>query len=144
MDLRAALADALLARGDIAAAQTLQVENPSLALLVRRVALARGTERGALVKRAQDRLALEAARGDAIHHREAALLSLSIGQTRQALAEARRNFATQRELADVRLLARAAMSAGDEDSKSELVQWLRATGYQDVVTEIFSRAAARS
>ena len=142
--IRAALADALLAQDDNAAALTLQVENPSLALLVRRVALARGTERGALVKRAQDWLALEAARGDAIHHREAAILSLAIGQPVQALAEARRNFETQRELADVRLLARAAVSAGDEESKAELEQWLRATGYQDVVTENILAGGPRS
>ena len=73
--IRAALADALLAQDDNAAALTLQVENPSLALLVRRVALARGTERGALVKRAQDWLALEAARGDAIHHLKVLVLT---------------------------------------------------------------------
>ena len=142
--IRAALADALQAHGDPAASRTLQVENPSLALLVRRVGLARGAERDALVKRAQDWLDLEAARGDAIHHREAALLSLAIGQPARALAEARRNFATQRELADVRLLARAAMSTGDQAAKAALEQWLHATGFQDVVTENILAGRPRS
>jgi tetratricopeptide (TPR) repeat protein len=142
--IRAALADVLLAQGDDSVSPLLQVENPSLALLVRRVPLARGAERDALVKRACDWLALEAARGDAIHHREAALLALAIGQPAEALSEARRNFESQRELADVRLLARAAISAGDADTRDELGQWLRDTGYQDVVTENILAGRPRS
>jgi tetratricopeptide (TPR) repeat protein len=142
--IRAALADVLLAQGDDSVSPLLQVENPSLALLVRRVPLARGAERDALVKRACDWLALEAARGDAIHHREAALLALAIGQPAEALSEARRNFESQRELADVRLLARAAISADDGDTRNELGQWLRDTGYQDVVTENILAGRPRS
>jgi hypothetical protein len=142
--IRAALADVLLAQGDYAASPILQVENPSLALLVRRVPLARGSERDALVKRAQDWLALEAARGDAIHHREAALLALATGEPVLALFEARRNFETQRELADVRVLARAVTSAGDADARAALEQWLRDTGYQDVVTENILAGRPRS
>ena len=142
--IRAALADALLAQGDREASDILQVENPSLALLVRSADFAHGAERAALIERAQDWLALEAARGDAIHHREAAMLALAMGQPASALAEARRNFETQRELADVRVLARAVVSAGDANEKAALQRWLRATGYQDVVTETILAGVPRS
>jgi hypothetical protein len=142
--IRAALADVLALNRNADAVQPLLVDNPSLALLVRRAVLARGAERGALLKRAQDWLALETARGDASHHREAALLALADGRHVAALAEARRNFATQRELADVRVLARAAMSAGDAGAKADVEQWLRATGYQDAVTENILAGEPRS
>lgn len=129
--IRAALADALVVHGNRAASVPLQVDKPSLALLVRQAALARDPR---LLERARDWLALEAARGDAIHHREAALLALAERRPAEALAEARRNFETQRELADVRVLARAAMLANDVDTRSMLDGWLRSTGYQDAIT----------
>jgi hypothetical protein len=141
--VRASLADALALNRSPDAMQPLLVDNPSLALLVRRAVLTRGAERDALVKRAQDWLALEAARGDASHHREAALLALADGRHLTALAEARRNFETQRELADVRVLARAVMSTGDAGAKADVEQWLRATGYQDAVTENILAAVPR-
>jgi tetratricopeptide (TPR) repeat protein len=142
--VRAAFADALSLNFSADAVQPLLVDNPSLALLVRRAALASGAARGALVKRAQDWLSLETARGDASHHREAAMLALADGRHAAALAEARRNFETQRELADVRVLARAVMSAGDAAARADLEQWLRATGYQDAVTENILAARPRS
>lgn len=132
--IRAALADALVAQGDPGAAVPLQVDNPSLALLVRAAALARD-QRAVLMTRASGWLQLEAARGDAIHHREAALLALANREPARALAEAQANFASQRELADVRVLARAAIDAEDAAALDALKQWLRASGYQDAITE---------
>ena len=41
----------------------------------------------------------------------------------------------QRELADVRVLARAARAARDAAALQALQQWLRETGYRDSVTE---------
>jgi Flp pilus assembly protein TadD len=142
--LRAALADALLARGEPQEADAiLAVERPGLALLVRRVRCAPTTQRAALRQQAGAWLELEAARGDAPHEREAALLALATGQQSAALAAALRNFRVQREMPDVRVLARATVAAGDAAARRDLEAWLRATGFRDVVTENILRAAAR-
>lgn len=138
--IRAALADALTTRGDAAASIVLAVENPSLALLVRQAAMPGAPS--ALTRRARLWLELEMARGDAIHHREAALLALANDRPEEALIAARRNFETQRELADVRVLARAAVRARDSETRRMLARWLRDTGYQDAVTAGILAAAA--
>ena len=119
---------------DAQASVPLDIENPSLALLVRRAALA-VEDRETLLRRVRGWLELEAARGDAIHQREAALLALAKRDGAGALAAARLNFVNQRELADVRVLARAAMLARDADAQRSLREWLEATGYQDAVTD---------
>ncbi|HET9862802.1 MAG TPA: tetratricopeptide repeat protein [Steroidobacteraceae bacterium] len=142
--VRAALADALLARGEAQDADAiLAIERPSLALLVRRVECAPAARRTALRRQADAWLRLETARGDAPHEREAALLALATGDPAGALAAAQRNFHVQRELADVRVLARAAVAAGDAAARRDLESWLRATGYRDVVTEDILRAPTR-
>jgi predicted Zn-dependent protease len=134
--IRAALADALLARGERAAARgVLDVERPSLALLVRQALAADGPERARLEARSWSWLALERSRGDAAHHREAALLALAAGDSATALAAARANFQTQREMPDVRILARAAMASRDEDARRVLRAWLDSTGFEDAKTE---------
>ena len=143
--IRATLADALVARGEQhEARELLDVERPGLALLVRRAACAQGAERAALRAQAAAWLELEAARGDSIHRREAALLALDGGDASQALLAARANFQQQKELADVRLLARAAVAASDAEARRQLGDWLRSTGYRDAVTEeILASAGAR-
>ena len=134
--IRATLADALLARGERHdARELLNVERPGLALLVRRAACASGAERETLRAQAVAWLALERARGDSVHAREAALLALDDGDAAGALAAAQANFRAQKELADVRLLARAAVAAHDPDARQQLLEWLRSTGYRDAVTE---------
>jgi thioredoxin-like negative regulator of GroEL len=143
--IRSALADALAAAGDTRSArELLAIEKPSVALLVRAASLAQGTERTALSARADAWLALEAARGDSLHYREAALLALVNGDPSRALEAARRNFEVQRELPDVRVLARAASAMRDAEALQSLREWLRNTGYRDSVTEIILGAAARS
>jgi Flp pilus assembly protein TadD len=142
--LRASLADALAARGDAhEAARLLEVERPSLALLVRHALLAEGAERAQLRQRAADWLALEAARGDAVHNREAAMLALGGGEPRAALAAAQANFTVQKELPDVRVLARAAVAAHDQAAQEKLRAWLRATGFTDGVAENILSGASR-
>jgi tetratricopeptide (TPR) repeat protein len=143
--IRAALADALATRGDAAAAfAVLEVERPSLALRVRQAIHAPRERRAAFEALAREWLALEAARGDAMHLREAAMLSLASGDARGALEAATRNFATQRELADVRVYARAAVAARDSDARVRVHAWLAQTGFRDVATErILARAAGR-
>jgi len=134
--LRASLADALIARGDLAEADALlKIERPSLALVVRRAACTRGLERDRLHALAGSWLDLEAARGDALHNREAAMLALQDGDAARALAAAEKNFVSQKELADVRVLARAAIAAGDPAARARLVDWVRGTGFADAVTE---------
>jgi thioredoxin-like negative regulator of GroEL len=143
--IRSALADALASRGDIQAArELLAIEKPSVALLVREAALVQGAPRAALTTRANAWLALEAARGDAVHDREAALLALINEKPVKALEAARRNFELQRELPDVRVLARAASAARDTGALQFLREWLRSTGYRDSVTESILDSAARS
>ena len=133
--IRASLADALVARGDTAGADAvLRIERPSLALLVRRVACTRGAERARVRAQASGWLELEAARGDALHYREAAMLALGEGDAAGALAAAEKNFVMQKELPDVRVLARAAVAAGDAAARARLSEWLRATGFDDAVT----------
>ena len=134
--IRAALADALAARGDVGDARDLlAVDKPSLALMVRSAALSEGARRASLSARAMAWLALEAARGDAIHYREEALLALANENPARALAAATRNFEQQRELPDVRVLARAACAARDKSALQALQRWMRETGYRDSVTE---------
>jgi tetratricopeptide (TPR) repeat protein len=142
--IRAALADALLARGDRDAAFSVaNIERPGLAVLVRQSLAAGPAVRVQLRPRAENLLALERSRGDAAHNREAALLALDSGQADRALTAARANFETQRELPDVRVLARAAVSARDAGALGSLRAWLDRTGFADVVTESILAAAGR-
>jgi Flp pilus assembly protein TadD len=134
--IRAALADSLAQWGKAdEARQLLDIEKPSLALLVRSAALFEGARRAELAARARAWLDLEGARGDALHYREAAMLALINADFAGALAAARRNFEEQKELADVRVLARAARAARDPSALNALRQWLNETGYRDSVTE---------
>jgi tetratricopeptide (TPR) repeat protein len=143
---RGSLADLLSAQGESDAARALlDVERLPLALLVRRVPLESGAAREVFVARARGWLELEIARGDSPHWREAAMLGLAQpGAAREALAAARRNFTVQRELADIRLFARAAVAAADAQACAELERWLQAHAYHDiVVTGILARAPRR-
>jgi len=143
--IRAALADALAAQEMTEEARAvLAVDKPSVALLVRSTALAKGSSRADLAARTGAWLALEAARGDALHFREAAMLALVEGNAARALAAARRNFEMQKELPDVRVLARAARAARDASALSALRQWLLETGYRDSVTAGILDETARS
>ena len=133
--IRAAFADALASMGNVEEARTvLAVDKPTVALLVRSAALAKGVRRAGLAARAGEWLALEAARGDALHFREAAMLALVNDDPARALAAARRNFEVQKELPDVRVLARAARAARDAIALSTLQQWMLETGYRDSLT----------
>lgn len=143
--VRAAFADALARQGDVEEAlDTLAVDKPGLALLVRSAALSQGGLRAELRARAMAWLALETARGDATHHREEALLAMADGNAAQALAAARKNFEVQRELPDVRVLARAAWAMRDASALRALRQWMSETGYRDSVTEDILAERVRS
>ena len=143
--IRAALADALAARGKVSEArELLAIDKPSLALIVRSAALSQGAARAELGARARGWLDLESARGDAMHYREAAMLALANENPALALEAARQNFEVQKELPDVRVLARAATAARSDAAVRQLQRWLHDSGYRDAVTENILRAAARS
>jgi hypothetical protein len=63
------------------------------------------------------------------------MLALQQGDAVGALAAAEKNFVSQKELPDVRVLARAVMAAGNEAARARLLEWLRTTGFADAVTE---------
>jgi len=143
--IRAALADALAARGKVSEArELLAIDKPSLALIVRSAALSQGAAHAELSARARGWLDLEAARGDAMHFREAAMLALTNDDPALALEAARQNFEIQKELPDVRVLARAATAARDDAAVRQLRLWLQTSGYRDAVTESILGAVARS
>jgi tetratricopeptide (TPR) repeat protein len=72
--------------------------------------------------------------GDNTHQREQALYLLEVrADAAGALEYARRNWAVQREPADVRIYARAAADAHSAADCARLMQWLGLTHYEDRV-----------
>jgi len=125
------------------ATPTVQSLDRGLAILVRQALAAGEGARAQLRSRAEALLALERSRGDAAHNREAAMLALDAGQVDAALSAARLNFETQRELPDVRVLARAAVRARDAAALRALREWMTASGFADTVTETVLSGAGR-
>jgi hypothetical protein len=85
-----------------------------------------------LVAAMRERIAAAAVRGDRIHLREEARFALAIdSDAARAVALARDNWAVQKELADARLLAEAAVAARDREAAAPVIEWARATGVVD-------------
>lgn len=133
---RAALADVLIAQHDPAAASALlagfeQIDN----LLVRRAIAehaAHGPQAQALEKLMHERIAAAAERGDRVHQREEAMFVLDVdADAPRALSIAIANWQVQKELADARLLVRAAVAAGDSDAAWPVLTWVKANGITD-------------
>jgi tetratricopeptide (TPR) repeat protein len=157
---RLALADVLMAQGHPAQALgTLQAARPSVGVLLRRALVEAHDPAGSAaatrnsLSALQERLAVSAQRGERTHLREEARLALELAaerngerteQLRSAVALARDNFAIQRETEDVRLLARAAVSARDSAALAFLEEWLHRLHYQDVVVDRLLHAGAAS
>lgn len=138
-EARARLADALLQSGDARAALAL-TDGPfrSAALLVVRIRAASPQRVGdaEAARRELDAL-LEVGRrrGTRLHLREEGELALYVDHdATRALDLARRNFELQKDTPDVRLLADAAVAAGDRAAIASLRGWLAATGFEDRVT----------
>lgn len=137
---RAALADVLLAQGDAAGASELLVGFEAIDnLLVRRAIaehVAHGSEADKLARMMHDRIAAAAERGDRVHQREEAMFVLAVdGDAPRALAIARANWDVQKELADARLLAQAAVTAHDRAAAEPVIAWARANGIHDARLE---------
>lgn len=142
---RAAYADLLLETGRPPAARALVERDLAPDALLLRAALAAramaAPDADALLALLLDRMQEAAMRGDTTHLREAARVQLDLlGQPRRALDSARRNFAIQREPADALLLLRAAHAAGQGAAAKPALDWLAATGAEDVAI----RAAAEA
>ena len=92
----------------------------------------------------QARFEASALRGDTVHQREEARFQLHlVGDEAKALALAERNFAVQREPADVRILLEAAIAARDNKARQSAEQFIRTNKLEDAHMEQLLRAARR-
>ncbi len=130
-----ALIDLLNASGrQIEALQILASRPASDAYLIRKAQALRVADPGqaqVVMNELRRRFAESDALGDRTHLRERADFELRFGDARAALAHARENFGSQRELFDVRLLLQAAAAVRDPTGGSAAVQWMRETRTQD-------------
>ena len=104
-----------------------------LALAERRLGAATFDEHVALL---QDRFDAARRRGDSVHLREEARFTLHLlDRPGEALELARRNWATQREPADARILLEAALAASKPAAAQPVLDWLERTGLEHVGIE---------
>jgi Tfp pilus assembly protein PilF len=139
------LADLLMATGHRADASRMLAGREAIDSHLVRRAIAEhelhGPDAERLVAAMRQRIAAAAERGDRIHLREEARFALAVElDAPRALRLARDNWGVQKELADARLLAEAALAAGDRDAAAPVIAWARATGVRDVALD---RALAR-
>ncbi|MEC5159750.1 MULTISPECIES: hypothetical protein [unclassified Janthinobacterium] len=81
-----------------------------------------------------------ALRGDTVHQREQARFELHLrGNGAAALALARRNWAVQKEPADMRVYLEAALRARDAAAAAPVLQWIAANGVEDVALARLAR-----
>jgi hypothetical protein len=135
--LRAALADLLLDLGRPAEARQVAGEDRRPDALLLRAALAATAladgEAERLAGMLADRFADAARRGDRRHLREEARFALAIlGDGERALDLALAEWEIQKEPADARILLEAALAAGRLEATAPVVEWLAATGNEDV------------
>jgi tetratricopeptide (TPR) repeat protein len=101
-----------------------------LALAERRLGAAALGEHIALL---QDRFDAARRRGERVHLREEARFTLHLlDRPGEALELARRNWATQREPADARVLLEAALAASKPAAAQPVLEWLERTGLEHV------------
>jgi tetratricopeptide (TPR) repeat protein len=94
----------------------------------------------------QDRFDAARRRGDSVHLREEARFTLHLlDRPGEALELARRNWATQHEPADARILLEAAIAAGKPAGAQPVLDWLDRTGLEDVrIAALADRLAGAS
>jgi tetratricopeptide (TPR) repeat protein len=146
---RLALADNLLESGDAAGAATLLKDAPpSDATLLRRWRSARrlGADAAGLQRQLSSRLDEAQRRADGsdlLHARDWAQFALERGDTARALVLAKANWSSQREPADLLVLARSAAAAHDAATLRDVRSWLAQTGLQDVRVDLALRETGR-
>lgn len=75
-------------------------------------------------------------RGDAVHQREQARYELHVrGNAKAALALAQKNWAVQKESADMRVLLEAALKAGDKAAAAPVLDWVARHKVEDVAVQ---------
>ena len=136
--LRAAYADFLLDTGRARDALSLlrdETRNDSLLLRLALAEQALPDMRSAFDTHRADlasRFAAARARGDTLHQREEARFELAIqGNAPKALALARDNWQVQREPADLRILAEAALATDDAAAREIVNRWIDETHLRD-------------
>jgi tetratricopeptide (TPR) repeat protein len=93
----------------------------------------------------QDRFDAARRRGDSVHLREEARFTLHLlDRPGEALELARRNWATQREPADARILLEAALAAGKPAAAQPVLHWLDGTGLEHVGIEALVKQLAET
>lgn len=104
-------------------------------LLIRaRAARALGkSESSALAKALQARYTAAALRGERLHAQDEARFRLEfLADAKGAVELAVRNWSEQREAADARILMEAAIAANEPRAAQPALEWLRASGFEDV------------
>ena len=75
-------------------------------------------------------------RGDTVHQREQARYALHVrGERKNALVLAQKNWAVQKESADMRVLLEAALKAGDRRAAEPVLDWVAANKVEDVALQ---------
>jgi hypothetical protein len=141
--LLGAYADFLLEQRRPAEVLTLLRDQSRIDALLLRRALAlqlqggqQGSPSGALaadVKELAARFEAAAMRGDTVHQREQARFEMTLRQdAKTALALARKNWAVQREPADIRIYLESALLARDAAAAKPAIDWVAQHGIEDV------------
>lgn len=93
-------------------------------------------ELDAAVRELQARFDAAALRGDSVHQREQARFELQLrGDAKTALALAQKNWAVQKEPADLRIVLEAARQAGDRAAAAPALAWMAQSGLEDAAIE---------
>ncbi len=72
-------------------------------------------------------------RGDTVHQREQARYVLQLrGDSHAALALAQKNWAVQKEAADMRILLESALAAGERSAAAPVLAWIKKNAVEDV------------
>lgn len=75
-------------------------------------------------------------RGDAVHQREQARYELHVrGDAKTALALAQKNWAVQKESADMRILLEAALKTGDKAAAASVIDWVALYKLEDLAVQ---------
>jgi tetratricopeptide (TPR) repeat protein len=133
-------ADILMATGHAADASRMLAGREQIDSHLVRRAIAEyelhGRDAGKLIAAMRERIAAAAERGDRIHLREEARFALAVElDAPRAVRIAGDNWKVQKELADARLLAEAAVAAGDRDAAAPVIAWARTTGVRDATLD---------
>jgi Tfp pilus assembly protein PilF len=136
-EARTQLAERLLEQGDAGRALELAIApGPSVARLVVRLRAAHaiGDARAAAWRRElDDRLDADRGQGTPPHLREEAQIALYLDDDAAAALDlAQQNFATQKDTRDLRLLAHAAVAAGDPAALEPVLDWMTRSGFEDI------------